>query len=171
MGTNAGPAPRVPGWRNLCESQPKLARATRVATVSLHKQWSKKPSYWIDIYARAAGEMNVFSVWRQWSYMKAEEGLITGEVESNNNPIATIFKAVEEVVSLVSHQIKERDYTMSTLWYDHDGFPSVEEIFKRLLGAAQLDVKTQPIKTASAPKTDKEKLADTIYERERKAKW
>jgi hypothetical protein len=164
------------GRRPIETVHPSLKNTTCVLSVGLRKEWAKKASYWIELFARPLPlgprrKSHLLLIAQQWSFYRKttkeqieDQYVLPTEWVSVNN-------AVGDLVDRIKGRIQEKDEIVAEVCFS-DGWEDVATDLKVKLSTK--DPKAGHgggVKLPPKEKTIAEKFKESIAERSRKAKW
>lgn len=184
------------GWE--VPTDPDPLKFTRLCSVALRKEWNPKPYYWVEIYFRhfliphahtQSVAMNVYHVYRQWSFYSSSEGKqIKGNTK--HHPTSDLDVALSVLEDRVFRRKSRRDImcyydvSSSTVVAESQDLKMVDDRLKKLA----LDLQKPPPKVPvlgqitsqteikfptqkDRKKTPVELFRESQRKREKDAKW
>jgi len=186
--------------RNEADQHPELNGAHLLVSVGLKKRWSKKPTYWIEIYGKhearpsghpppSATKIIRFYVFRQWSFIKGSMFDENRELVAGGFLIPTCFTqvraALEASTEIVRKQVADKGYDVCDVNIPDEVQKATwgmlllselnthKDIFFKISndkGQQRAEEATE-IKMMAKPPAKKVDFWDTARQREKKAKW
>lgn len=168
------------GRRPLETICPHLGQFTCVLSVGLRKDWAKKASYWIDVYAKPLGphkKSHLLRMARQWSFYRQTTKEQIQDQYVMPNEWTSVNNAVDSLINYVAVRLAEKGEVVHEI-LNADGWDDAAlELKLKLLedprrGAS--DAGPANSHSGSLPpkkKTIAEKFKESVAERAKRAKW
>lgn len=162
------------GRRPIEDTLPMLQGRTCVISIGLRKEWAKKPSYWIELFAKPLGPQkrsHLLTMARQWSFYRQTTKEQIEDQYVMPNEWTSVNNAVSSILDYVKARVEDKDEIISCITHESEWADVALDLKTKLMAKEPRRGQGGGGKLPSKEKTIAEKFAETAAEREKKANW